>query len=205
MYQTIGIYRTAADLSDNVSYTNAGLGDLIFADLNGDGVINSDDRYRFDPMGDPRMQYGLNFDLSFKGFDFNILFQGAANVKRRYSNGFSSSAGGNGFAYAAENSYTVDNTDAVLPRIASQTLGNQNSDFWYRNAGYVRLKSMEFGYTIPQALTSQIGINNLRVYVNGYNLLTFQNNDNLGYGDPEQGTGGYPPLKTVSFGVNVSF
>ena len=64
---------------------------------------------------------------------------------------------------------------------------------------------MEFGYTIPQALTSQIGINNLRVYVNGYNLLTFQNNDNLGYGDPEQGNGGYPPLKTVSFGVNVSF
>ncbi|MFT7156027.1 MAG: TonB-linked SusC/RagA family outer membrane protein [Parvicella sp.] len=205
VYQTIGIYRTAADLSDNVSYTNAGLGDLIFADLNGDGLINSDDRYRFDPMGDPRMQYGLNFDLSFKGFDFNILFQGASNVKRRYSNGFSSSAGGNGFAYAAENSYTVDNTDAILPRIASTTLGNQNSDFWYRNSGYVRLKSMEFGYTIPQALTSQVGINNLRVYVSGYNLLTFQNNNDLGYGDPEQGNGGYPPLKTVSFGVNVSF
>lgn len=205
IYQTIGIYRTAADLTDNVSYTNAGLGDLIFADLNNDGEINSDDRYRFDPNSDPRVQYGLNFDLGFKGFDFNILFQGAAKVKRRYSNGFSSSAGGNGFAYAAENSYTVDNTDSLLPRIASTTLGNSDSDFWYRNAGYVRLKSMELGYTIPATLTSKIGLDNLRVYVSGYNLLTFQQNDELGYGDPEQGNGGYPPLKTVSFGVNVSF
>jgi TonB-linked SusC/RagA family outer membrane protein len=204
-YKAIGIYRTQADLDSNVNYPNAGLGELIFADLSGDGEINSDDRYRYDPLQTPRLQFGLNFDLDYKGFDFNILFQGSSKVQRQFNNNFNSGSGGNGFDYSALNSYTVDRTDALLPRVGTTTLGNSASDFWFRDAAYVRLKSMELGYSVPKELTTKYGLDNVRLYTSGYNLLTFSKLDKFGYGDPEQNNGGYPPLKTISFGLNLAF
>ena len=205
VYKSTGIYRSQADLDNNVNYNNAGLGELIFEDLNNDGQINSDDRYRYDPLETPRLQFGLNFDLDYKGFDFNVLFQGASKVQRRLSNGFNSGAAGNSFAYAALNSYTIDDTDALLPRVGTTTLGNSNSDFWYRDASYIRLKSMELGYSFPNKLVTKYGIDNLRLFTSGYNLLTLSKLDKYDYGDPEQDNGGYPPLKTISFGLNLSF
>ncbi|MEQ8216774.1 MAG: TonB-dependent receptor [Arenibacter sp.] len=205
VYESIGIYRTQADLDNNVNYPNAGLGELIFADLSGDGQINSDDRYRYDPLQTPRLQFGLNLDLNYKSFDFTVLFQGASKVQRALSNGFNSGAAGNSFDYAAQNSYTVDRTDALLPRVGTTTLGNSDSDFWYRDASYVRLKSMEFGYSFPKDVMNKFGINQLRFFASGYNLLTFSKLDKYGYGDPEQDNGGFPPVKTISFGLNLAF
>ncbi|MBC8770526.1 TonB-dependent receptor [Arenibacter sp. BSSL-BM3] len=205
VYEAIGIYRTQADLDNNINYPNAGLGELIFADLSGDGQINSDDRYRYDPLQTPRLQFGLNWDLNYKNFDFTVLFQGASKVQRTLSNGFNSGAAGNSFDYAAQNSYTVDRTDAPLPRVGTTTLGNSASDFWYRDASYVRLKSMEFGYSFPKDLMNKFGIDQLRFFTSGYNLLTFSKLDKYGYGDPEQDNGGFPPVKTISFGLNLAF
>ncbi|MEQ9581418.1 MAG: hypothetical protein RIM68_04590 [Arenibacter sp.] len=178
---------------------------MIFADLSGDGQINSDDRYRYDPLQTPRLQFGLNLDLNYKSFDFTVLFQGASKVQRALSNGFNSGAAGNSFDYAAQNSYTVDRTDALLPRVGTTTLGNSDSDFWYRDASYVRLKSMEFGYSFPKDVMNKFGINQLRFFASGYNLLTFSKLDKYGYGDPEQDNGGFPPVKTISFGLNLAF
>lgn len=205
VYDAIGIYRTQADLDNNVNYPNAGLGELIFADLNNDGEINSDDRYRYDPLATPRLQFGLNLDLDYKSFDFTVLFQGASKVQRTLSNGFNSGAAGNSFDYAAQNSYKLDRTNALLPRVGTTSLGNSNSDFWYRDATYVRLKSMEFGWSFPGEIINKYGIANLRFYASGYNLLTLSKLDKFGYGDPEQDNGGYPPLKTISFGLNLAF
>ena len=205
VYKAIGIYRIQADLDNNVNYPNAGLGGLIFEDLNGDGQINSDDRYRYDPLATPQLQFGLNFDLDYKSFDFTVLFQGATKVQRQIGNGFNSGAAGNGLDYAAKNSYTVNRTDAVLPRVAPTNLGRAASDFWYRDASYVRLKSMELGYSFPKDIMNKYGIDNLRFFASGYNLLTFSKLDKYGFGDPEQDNGGYPPLKTISFGLNLAF
>ncbi len=205
VYETLGIYRTQADLDNNVNYPNAGLGELIFADLNNDGEINSDDRYRYDPLATPRLQFGLNLDLDYKSFDFTVLFQGASKVQRTLSNGFNSGAAGNSFDYAAQNSYTLDRTNALLPRVGTTSLGNSNSDFWYRDASYVRLKSMEFGWSFPGDVMNKFGISNLRFFASGFNLLTFSKLDKFGYGDPELDNGGYPPLKTISFGLNLAF
>lgn len=208
VYNAIGIYRTAADLAENVSYTNAGLGELIFADLNDDGVINGDDRYRYDNNTLPKIQYGLNLGANYKNFDLNILFQGAAKSKKRLNNRFDGSSGGNGLRYVADNTYTLDNTDAILPRVLTTTLGGDDSDFWYHNANYLRLKSLELGYTLPEQIISRVGISNLRFYVGGYNLLTFDSMGDLAFGDPESINGlggGYPLMKTVSLGLNVTF
>ncbi|MBJ6367462.1 SusC/RagA family TonB-linked outer membrane protein [Snuella sedimenti] len=221
VYKAIGIYRTQEDLDNNVNYVGAGLGDLIFADLNGDGEINGNDRYRFDTsvardntgrviaQGIPTTQFGLSLGLDYKDFDFSVLFQGQAGAKWRLDNGFSPDANGNGLAYVANNSYTVDNINAELPRIRPTGTGAQNSDFWYHDSNFVRLKSFELGYTLPQKPLSAVGITNLRLYVSGQNLFMVYNSlKKFGAGDPEflSGKGAYyPNMRTLNLGLNLTF
>ena len=208
VYKAIGIYRTQADLSDNVSYAGAGLGNLIFEDLNGDGVINGDDRYMYNTSANPELQYGINIGADFKGFDFSMLIQGQSLIQKRFTNGFNTSANGNGLAYVAENSYSLDNPDAELPRILATGIGAEDSDFWYRDAGFVRLKQMQLGYTLPESVLSSIGVDSFRIFVSGSNLLTFDGLGDFAFGDPEfRSANGaeFPQLKTVSLGLNVGF
>lgn len=208
VYQAIGIYRTQEDLTNNVSYAGAGLGNLIFADLNGDGVINGDDRYRYNTSANPEFQYGVNIGADYKGFDFSMLIQGQALIQKPFTNSFNTAANGNGLAYAAENSYTLDNPDAELPRILTTGIGASDSDFWYRDAGFVRLKQMQIGYRIPESILSTIGIDSFRIFLSGNNLLTFDSLGDLAFGDPEfRSANGaeFPQLRTISLGLNVGF
>lgn len=223
VYKAIGIYRTPEDLINNVSYPNASLGELIFEDLNNDGVIDSNDQYRYDANAFPKSQFGLNFGFNYKNFDLSVLFQGQSGAKWRLDNGFNSGAGGNGLAYVANNSYTIDNTDAELPRVRPTGIGASDSDFWYHDVFFARLKSFEFGYNLPNDVLSKIGITNLRLYITGENLFMVYNNlDKYGSGDPEfldnglspndpdysRGSGkgaGYPNMRTMGLGLNLSF
>ncbi len=209
LYEAIGIYRTQADLDDNVNYAGAGLGDLIFADKNNDGVIDSNDRYRARTNAFPKTQIGLNFDLNYKGFDLTVFFQGLSGSMWRLSNGFSSGANGNGLDYVANNTYSLDNVDAELPRIRPYGTGGSDSDFWYHTSTFVRLKTVELGYNLPKKVASAIKIDNLRVYVSGENLLMIYNNlKKYGAGDPEflSGSGGvYPNMRTITLGLNLTF
>lgn len=210
VYKSIGIYRTQEDIDNSVSYDGAGLGNLIFADLNGDGEINSNDRYMFDATSFPKTQFGINLAADFRGFDFSILFQGQGGAKWRLDNGFSTSAAGNGLIYVAENSFSLENTSAELPRIRPTGTGASNTDFWYRNLTWMRVKSVELGYSLPSDLLTTVGITGLRFYFSGQNLLMLFNNiKEFGIGDPEfvnNGKGAqYPNMKTVSFGLNLTF
>ncbi|WP_214227882.1 TonB-dependent receptor [Pedobacter sp. B4-66] len=222
VYKAIGIYRTQQDLDNNVNYPGAQLGGLIFADLNNDGVINTNDRYRFDDTAFPRteatnaphipfpkMQFGLNIGVDYKNFDLTMLLQGQSGAKWRLSNGFNSGANGNGLAYVAKNSYSLENPNSILPRIGPTGLEGSDSDFYYHNSVWVRFKSAELGYTLPKDVISKIGISALRVYVSGDNLFMLYNNlKKYGAGDPEflSGNGGvYPNMRTLSFGLNLTF
>src|SRR5690606_18722211 len=160
LYKAIGIYRTQADLDNNVNYNNASLGTLIFKDRNNDGVIDGNDRYRYDANAFPKSQFGLNFGLNYKSLDFNVLFQGQDGAKWRLDNGFASDAGGNGLAYVANNSYSLDRTDSELPRVRPTGIAASDSDFNYHNVFFVRLKSLELGYTLPRDTMSKLGISN---------------------------------------------
>lgn len=209
MYKTIGIYRSQEDLDKNVSYPGATIGGLIFADLNGDGAIDSKDAYMNDVSTFPRSSFGLNFVFDYKNFDLSILFQGQSGGHFRLDNGFNSGAGGNGLAYVAMNTFSLNNTNAVLPMINPNGFGSQNTDFWYMEAKWMRLKNLQLGYNLPTRFLSSLKMSQLRFYVSGDNLLMIFNNlDKYGAGDPEflSGKGGtYPNMKAMSFGINLTF
>jgi TonB-linked SusC/RagA family outer membrane protein len=224
VYKSIGIFRTQADLDQNVKYPGASLGGLIFADLNGDKIIDSNDRYMFnttnnterDPITGldvttifPSTQYGLSIGLNYKNFDFVTLLQGQSGAKFRLSTGFNSGAGGNGLEYVALNSYSKGNVNSELPMIAPTGLANSDSDFYYHTATWMRMKNVQLGYTLPKSLLSKAKIAALRVYVSGDNaFMVFNSLKKYGNGDPEflSGNGGaYPNMKTLSFGVNLTF
>ena len=214
VYKAIGIYRTADDLSKYVSYPSAKVGGLIFADLNSDGIINSSDRYMFNTtfingVVYPKIHFGFSIGLDYKDFDLSVLLQGQSGAKWRLNNGFNSSAGGNGLKYAANNSFSLENTNAELPMIIPVGVASENSDFYYHTAKWLRFKSVALGYTLPERLFSKINIGGLRVYVSADNLfMVFNNLKKYGAGDPEllSGNGGaYPNMRTISAGLNLNF
>ena len=209
VYKTIGIYRTADDLTKYTKYAGARVGGLIFADLNNDGKIDANDRYRHDATGFPKTQFGLTMGLDYENFDITVLFQGQTGAKWRLSTGFNSGAAGNGLEYVALNSYSLKNTNAILPMIAPTGVAASNADFYYHNVSWARLKSVELGYTLPKNILSKARIAALRVYLSGDNVfMLFNNLKKYGAGDPEflLGNGGaYPNMKTFSFGVNLTF
>lgn len=210
VYKAIGIYRTQNDLDNNVNYNNAGLGESIFADLNGDGVIDGNDRYRFDSNAFPRMQFGVNLGADYKGFDLSVLFQGQGGAKWRLDNGFNTSAAGNGLVYVADNSYSLENINAELPRIRPTGIASANSDFWYQDVFWVRLRTLELGYSLPEAILSSVKLSGLRAYITGQNLfMVFNNLKKFGSGDPEFTNSGkgaqYPNMRTLGFGLNLTF
>lgn len=209
VYKAIGIYRTQKDIDDNVNYPGATLGTLIFADLNGDGEINSNDTYRYDVSAFPKMQFGLSAAFDYKAFDLSILLQGQSGGKWRLNNGFNSGANGNGLVYVAKNSYSLGNVNSELPEIQPTGLANSNSDFYYHNSNWLRLKSVQLGYSIPSNLLSRFRISAFRFYLSGDNLaMIFNSLKKYGAGDPEfvSGNGGvYPNMKTVNVGLNITF
>jgi TonB-linked SusC/RagA family outer membrane protein len=220
VYKATGIYRTQQDLDNSVKYPGAMLGGLIFADLNSDGQIDSNDRYMFnttnntDPVTNittifPSTQYGLSIGLNYKGFDLTMLLQGQSGAKFRLSTSFNSGAGGNGLEYVALNSYSKENVNALLPMIAPTGVAGSESDFYYHTATWMRMKNMQLGYTLPKSLVSKAKVSALRIYVSGDNaFLIFNSLKKFGNGDPEflSGNGGaYPNMKTLSFGLNLTF
>ncbi|MEP7144011.1 MAG: TonB-dependent receptor [Ferruginibacter sp.] len=209
VYKSIGIYRTQKDLDNNINYPGATLGTLIFEDLNDDGVINGNDTYRYDVSAFPKMQFGLNIGLVYKAFDGSIFFQGQSGGKWRLNNNFNSGSGGNGLDYVTKNSYSLGNVNAELPEIQPNGVANSNSDFYYHESNWLRLKSVQVGYTLPGTLLSKLHISAFRFYLSGDNLfLVFNSLKKYGAGDPEflSGNGGvYPNMKTLNVGVNVTF
>lgn len=218
VYKSIGIYRTQQDLDNGVNYPGAMLGGLIFADLNNDGKIDSNDRYMFNTTNNtdnnvttifPSTQFGVSIGLNYKNFDLSMLLQGQGGAKMRLNTTFNSGANGNGLEYVALNSYSKENANSELPIIAPTGLGDSDSDFYYHTATWMRMKNMQLGYTLPKSLLSRAKLAALRVFVSGDNaFMIFNSLSKFGNGDPEflSGNGGvYPNMKTLSFGVNLTF
>ena len=193
-------------------------GDIKYVDVNSDGIINADDMVPIGYSNFPEKIFGLSIGGDFKGFDFSVLFQGDANVSLLYSNSymmpFVNGQNAQSFWDESWSQYRVDNGLPIkFPHFNQGVLTNANdgqaSDFWTRDASYVRLKTAEIGYTLPEGLLRKVRISYLRIYVNGSNLITW---DNMFPGcDPEstaQGAGNYqayPITRTINMGFNVKF
>lgn len=195
------------------------IGDYKYEDWNGDGEINGNDVHPIRYNQYPWMNYSMIFDASYKNFDINFLLQGSAMSSLVYGEQLREPMWGSGDAGAMVQ--FMDRWHPVDPKAdpynpATQwvsghyaytgTLPDANSTFNVENGAYLRLKSVELGYTLPDKLISRTGIKNLRIYANAYNLLTITK---VKYVDPEHpnDTYGYlyPLNKTVSVGVNLKF
>lgn len=205
LYNVIGVFNDEADVESYPHWEGARPGDLIFEDVNEDGKINADDRIRVERNGVPKWNGGLNISGQYRAFDFVVLFQGAAGASQWVQT--QSGDFGNYLQDFARQRWTPSNPDASGPRAFQREEEywiDQQNTYFYMDTDYIRLKNVEIGYNLPPSLTTRMGINNLRVYANGFNLLTWSDFPL----DPEarNASGSYYPQKRVfNLGLSLSF
>lgn len=215
-YQYDGVFRDQHEIDANsIDYSAVGggtlrPGDMKFKDLDGDGKITQFDMKRLDKTRDPRFTGGVNINLQYKAFDLAILFQGATGGLLFI--GTESGDIGNYLEYSYKNRWTVDNPSSEHPRLAnrnntfySNTGQAGMNTYWLRSSDYLRLKNIEIGYNLSPEIGKRVGISNFRVYVNGLNLITW---DQMGIYDPESTSSSgqyYPQARIINFGARVTF
>ena len=194
----------------NVALKN---GDAVYVDLNGDGIVDQNDQKPLGYTDNPEITYSLNFNFQWKGLDFTMLWIGADHVSRQLNGYFRDQFGSTNTSaltqWVADNSWTEDNTDAILPRISfeNRVHNNRDSQAWVIDSRYVRLKNVEFGYTFAPKKKDAF-FNYIRVYASGNNLLTFA--DFKG-NDPEAPGSGldygvrYPMTRLFNIGAQFNF
>lgn len=209
-------------------------GDFKYEDINNDGIINGYDMLPLftgavgtndnqNPSGkNPKINYGLTMGAAYKGFDLNILFQGSAMYTVRFSEVYAEMLAfrGNTPAYFYDRWHKADPYDPNsewIPGKWPATRFNADvgamyheSSVWRKDASYLRLKSVELGYTLNAKALRTIGIQKMRFYANGFNLVTFADEFVKPF-DPERLEGlfnagfNYPLTKNFNFGINVNF
>lgn len=197
-------------------------GDFRYRDANGDGIIDGNDNLPLFWGGNPKLHYGLTLSASWKNFDMNALLQGSGNYSVRFTHAYATLfwAEGNHPAYFYDRWHKADpyNPDSEwvpgqwpAARLV-QDMGSMyaESAAWRKDASYLRLKSLEVGYTLPAAVVGHIGLKNVRVYLNGHNLFTFTDPYVKAF-DPEKIEGQlntgwvYPLTMSYNLGLNVQF
>lgn len=209
-YIALDVFQDQAALDKYPHWSNARPGDIRFKDVNGDGKIDGLDLVRYEKTDIPTLTGGLTIDLGYKNFYASIFFQGAAGAMRSYT--IESGLIGNFLADDAIGRWTEDNPNSSKPRtwntggtywtqgVSGGTAGINNT-YWLKNNDYLRLKTFQLGYRIPQKLLNKVNINGLTVYVGGLNLLTFTS---LRSFDPETVGNVYPLSKVYDFGLRLT-
>ena len=224
-YKTYGYFQSYEEIEASAIPVGGKVqpGDVKFVDRNNDGVIDSKDRFI---LGNafPRYTFGFTYNLSWKGLDFSMFWQGVGKrdmmLRGELIEPFHENYSYNIFKHQLD-FWTPTNTDATWPRLAAPgSDSNKNnyktgSDMQILDGKYMRLKNLVIGYTLPKSWSKKVGMEKLRVYVSGENLLTFSNNSFI---DPEStefdskmSAGGansgrsYPTSRYYGFGIDVEF
>ena len=186
-------------------------GDIKYKDLNGDGKIDNNDRQVIGNVI-PKQTYTITLGANYKNFDFTAFFQGVRGVDNfiNLNLGFPYRNGAGVTKDWLTDSWTPENPNAKYPRLTTSSGYPQNfqvSDFWLRDASYLRLKNIQIGYVLPGTLTGRIGISKLRIFANAQNFLTFTK---FKVGDPERSATNeniiqYPIAKVATAGLNITF
>ena len=226
-----GRYSSYEEIATSDVYTGIGTlpGDYKYEDWNNDGVIDGADYHPIatttdaaksdlsDKRNYPLMNFGINLNLQYQGFDLSMLFQGAAMSYVSYGEQLSTPLqwNGNALDYFMDRWYPVDptvdpfdpNNEWVSGNYAYGAIGAEtNSEFLIQKGDYIRLKTIELGYTLPKTLLSRTGFDDVRLFVNGYNLLTITGVKGIDPEHPSELFGYmYPLNKTINVGANISF
>lgn len=213
-YKAAGLFKDQADIDNWAYQANVLPGDVKYVDINGDGKIDAEDQVVIGVNQTPEVMWGYNLRLEYKNFDFAMFLIGTGG-----SDYYMGDNGDRNVRYPFRdsvhprkehlNSWTESNPDpnADFPRL-SATIRNQNyekSSFWIVNSGYIKLKSVQLGYTVPTRLINRLGMQNLRVYADFYNLWTIYSKMSKDFDSENQAFNSYPQQIVSSFGVNLTF
>lgn len=188
-------------------------GDIIYEDVNKDGKLDSEDRIYTEHTDIPAITYSINLGASWKNIDFSMNWQGVGSVSHIYNREVLGEFSGDDCHPSTlwEDSWTEQNHNATLPRIfetgtSASGIERVSSTFWLWNTSYLRLKTLQLGYSLPKKWLKAIGIEKVRIYYSGENLLTL---DHLPFKtDPEvtsERGSSYPLLRSHSIGINITF
>ena len=221
----LGLFKDWDDIRNSPTQNTWGSvepGDIKYKDVNGDGVINNNDRVAVGNTNRPSFVYGMGISANWKGLDASVHFQGTGKSSF-FINGvlvhpFSRGTWGNVSTDVVNSSRWIsrdisgdpatENPNAVYPRLKfggeNNVNNNQYSTHWLRNGSYLRLKTVEIGYTLPKNIVSKIRFSKIRLFFTGTNLLTFSK-FKLWDPEPRSNDGSfYPITKSVTFGLNIS-
>lgn len=210
-YLADGLYQSAGDITNGPTplFTNVAPGDIKYVDVDKNGVLNASDKVIITNGNTPGMIYGINTGFSYAGFDFNAFFQGAGDTREYIYPVINNSfyAGYQTLYPFQLDRWTPGHTNATFPRVTvTRTNNQQTSSYWVRNADYLRLKTLELGYTLPAKITRLIRSGPVRIYLNGSNLFTISK---LKIVDPELGNDGnansYPLVEVFNAGLSIKF
>ena len=188
-------------------------GDIIYEDTNGDGKLDSNDRIYTKHTDVPAITYSINLGATWKGFDLSMTWQGVGSVSHIFNREVLGEFSGDASHPSTmwKDSWTENNHNAKMPRVFET--GNSPSDmtramstFWLWNTAYLRLKTLQLGYSLPENVLKAIGVERVRIYYAGENLLTFHS---LPFNiDPEitsERGSSYPLLRSHAIGINITF
>lgn len=207
-----GIFQSQAEVDGHAEQPGKGIGRMRFRDVDGNGKIDADDR-TWIGVNEPHLMGGLNVQLAYKSFDFSMLWryefgrQVDNRVTKSYTH-FFGFFGGQNYGTAVLDSWSPTNASSTIPAISSSDLNNEQrfSSYFVENASYVKLGSLELGYTLPSAAATRLNLSNLRIYLQGQNLWTvagFGRNPFSGF-DPQLPNEDYPIPTACSIGLNLT-
>lgn len=207
----LGFFKSQQEIDNSPlqEFGQVKVGDIKYKDINGDNVINENDYVAFDyGTTFPAMNFAFNIGLEYKGIGFNATVQyGGNQIKSlQYVDGVwgALSDNRNMSQEYYNNCYDLAGDKALYPRLSTANVANnaQASTIWYRNVSWIKLRDCELYYRFPARLLERAKISDAKVFVQGQNLLSF---DNIGVMDAENLNTGYPVLKAVNFGLSVVF
>ncbi len=218
----LGLFRDYDDIrnSPKQSWGTVQPGDIKYKDINGDGIVDDGDRVAIGATDTPSLIYGLGASVSWRGFDFNLHFQGAGKytflINSGAVNAFRDGRWGNILQGITDNRWIssdisgtkeTENPNAPYPRLSyGYNLNNQqSSSFWLRNGRFLRLKNLDIGYTLPKPMVNTIHLESVRIYISGQNLITWSP---FKLWDPEldsrQRGQIYPITRSLTAGIQIS-
>lgn len=226
-FKSMGLFSTADDKNsdgvidgaDGYNITQFGAlhpGDIRYADLSGpdgkpDGLIDNHDLTVIGNPVYPALTFGLTPSVNWKGFDLSLFFQGSGkssiSVRQFLTVPFENNGSNTGYEYF-DNRWTPDNQDAKYPRSTPSPYANntKDTDFWWVNSSYLRLKTASIGYTIPKSILGKVKMSSARIYFTAQNLFTISKikhvDPEMGYTDRETA---YPVMKANTFGIDLTF
>lgn len=208
-YVAEGIFQSQAEV-DASGQANARVGGLKYADLDNSGSItDADQTWIYNPV--PKFSYGLNIALTYKNFDLSMFWQGVCdkdvyNNQKFQTDFWAVNDPGSNKGERVLDAWTTANTGSTIPALSTTNTADEGraSSYFVENGSYLKLRNLQFGYSLPQSLLSRLKMTNARVYVSGQNLLTIKSKS-LTCTDPENPDWNYPLATSVSFGVQIGF